>query len=110
MREQLTPKLHRFAYDLANTGGYLYLFWCPGCKEQHTIPVDRKKPPTPNWSYNGNHNSPTFAPSIRYLPPHPQCHFFIEEGCIRYLSDCDHDLKDKTIPMVEFPPEELCEN
>lgn len=36
-------------------------FWCPGCKEMHVV-----SPPVGNrgWTFDGNHDHPTFSPSI----------------------------------------------
>lgn len=99
--EKLTPKLRRLVTDNCT----LYFFWCPGCSEQHHYNCDCKNG-RPNWEYSGDHNSPTFHPSVRYLPPHSQCHFFVINGRIQYLNDCDHKLAGQTVDMVPYPSDE----
>lgn len=43
-------------------------FWCPGCKEMHqvrtTLPGLRGPIDGPSWQFNGDFDTPTFAPSI----------------------------------------------
>lgn len=39
-------------------------FFCPGCNGPHSIKVNSPNTPGPNWSYNGNPDSPTFTPSV----------------------------------------------
>lgn len=39
-------------------------FFCPGCNGPHSIKVNSPNAPGPNWSYNGNPDSPTFTPSV----------------------------------------------
>ncbi len=97
------------------------VFFCPGCKDTHTISTK-----TNMWSYNNNPINPTFHPSVlitsgHYLPNHTgecwctynakheikssftckRCHSFITEGSIKFLSDCSHSLASQT---VEIPP------
>lgn len=97
-------------------GGRL-LFWCPGCKEAHVV--------GPNWSFDGNYERPTFAPSIKVTgsqierdehgkwtgewvlgpdgKPLPQvCHSFVREGQIQFLGDCTHALAGQTVPLAVF--------
>ena len=75
----------------------LFMFWCPGCKCGHWFR-------TPPWTFNGDMIKPTVRGSIlvgKEKPP--RCHLFIESGKIRFLNDCDHNLKGQTIPMEPFP-------
>jgi hypothetical protein len=40
-------------------------FWCPGCKERHTVPVN--VPPGhvgASWTFNGDWDRPTLSPSL----------------------------------------------
>lgn len=73
-------------------------FWCPGCKSPHMVTVYLEGQPKPlpvAWTWNGNHESPTFGPSVNVNPNYPkkQCHFFVVNGQIRYQMDCWHDLR-----------------
>ena len=84
----MKKKLHKFENR--------YNFFCPGCKGIHTI----------NDSWNINTEAMTIKPSIPVtVPNHPElsrCHSFITNGEIRFLGDCPHELKNKTVPLPEF--------
>jgi len=85
--------------------GRTLLFWCPGCKCAHVIPIGEGDPP--RWTYNDNPDKPTFRPSINvtyngnddYAPA--VCHSFVTDGMIEYLGDSTHHLAGQT---VEIPP------
>ncbi|WP_061958103.1 DUF6527 family protein [Cupriavidus pauculus] len=108
-------------------------FWCPGCKDSHSIRYGEGA--GPRWSWNGNAERPTFTPSVlvrsgHYVPGHENgscwctyyaenpdephdfacgiCHTFVTEGNIQFLGDCTHELAGKTVPMVEFPEANSC--
>lgn len=75
-----------------------WLFYCPGCEAHHG--------PTESWSFNGDHEKPTFNPSILvdgYIRDAPmKCHLFVRDGQIQYLSDCTHALAGQTVPMEDM--------
>lgn len=80
-----------------------FLYWCPGCKYAHSIPV-------PRWSFNGDHTNPTFAPSVRHFTRHPEtgaertlCHYHVQCGKIQYCGDCEHELNGQVVDMVDIP-------
>lgn len=102
--------------------GPLVRFWCPGCAEVHAVPVGAG-----GWQYNGNPDKPTLTPSIlvrggHYAPgyggkgcwcdPDPdgddwgfkcqQCHSFVTDGRIQFLSDCSHALAGQTVDLEEW--------
>lgn len=99
-------KLRQFGPDAK--GQTTYWVYCPGCKSPHSIP-------TPRWSYNGDPDLPTFAPSVLVFvtpPDDPQtrrtlCHFFVADGNLVYLGDCPHEYAGRTIPLPEIPQEWL---
>lgn len=90
-------------------------FWCPGCDEAHVV--------NRSWTFNGNHDRPTFYPSIKVtgtqpitdeehaalmaggtVKPRPRCcHSFVTDGRIRFLSDCTHALAGQTVDLPEWP-------
>jgi len=95
------------------TGGYTW--WCPGCKQAHSVPVD--SPTRPSWSFDGNLEQPSFSPSVRHFvpaqapdpewwpegkPEHTFCHYFITAGVIDYCNDCDHEFSGQKVPMVDL--------
>ena len=85
-------------------------FFCPGCQYSHLIPVEGPRA----WRWNGNVNSPTFAPSIKVFggvcDPHltgkpttvPTCHSWVTDGEIRFLADSGHALAGQTVPLPEI--------
>lgn len=107
-------------------------FFCPGCSEWHQVAVQGGG--GPSWSFNGDYDRPTFAPSVRvmsmYSPANGRhgmlteeekaeysvlerqgsdalfnsrfgftCHSFVEDGYIRFLDDCTHDLRGQTVRL-----------
>lgn len=105
---------------------YRLLFWCPGCNEAHGVPVGEGM--RPKWEWNGSKETPTIQPSIlvtsghflrgdqpgscycdfeeRYGKPAPfkcrRCHSFVEDGKIRFLDDCSHELAGQTVELPEW--------
>lgn len=108
---------------LRNGQDGLLIFWCPGCDSAHGITVGEGA--GPRWSWDGNVDAPTFAPSIlvrseTWTPPvtaenHEDykrapwtqtkvatvCHSFVAAGRIQFLDDCTHGLAGQT---VDLPP------
>ena len=80
---------------------YGYRFHCPGCKSPHVIPT---VPYANGWGFNGDESSPTFSPSILVHPTEvsPRCHSFVENGRIRFLSDCTHELAGQTVDLPQL--------
>jgi hypothetical protein len=100
-----------------------YSFWCPGCNEPHVL--------SKGWAFSGTEELPTFNPSVlvtvghytpgwqagmecwcSYAKAHPdegsfylcsRCHSFVKAGQIQFLGDCTHALKDKTVPLPDWP-------
>lgn len=93
------------AYD----GGYSH--WCPGCEERHFIAVDAPLRNGAQWSFDGNHENPSFSPSVRIHVPDdgdervtPEwCHYFIKRGQIEYCGDSTHEFAGRTIPLPDIP-------
>jgi hypothetical protein len=81
----------------------VYVFYCPGCKEDHPY---RVKPYSelPVWTFNGDLESPTFTPSLlcNGSDPASRCHLFVTDGKIQYCSDCHHELAGQTVEMQEY--------
>lgn len=103
-----------------NGGHYGYRFHCPGCDAEHVITTD---PYPGGWRFNGDTARPSFQPSIlvqevripadadpaKVVSPYkpggvysPRCHSFVEDGRIRFLSDCGHALAGQTVPLPEI--------
>ena len=94
-----TPKLWEAKHD-NGSGASTFLFWCPACKAAHTYDTGGQH--RPNWTFDGNLESPTFTPSLRYLTG-TKCHLFVTNGVIQYCGDCPHDMAGKSTPMVDIP-------
>lgn len=89
-----------------------YYHWCPGCHSAHHYITDGSR----GWTFNGDVNKPTFKPSMRLSTPAYEddgvkysertlCHYFLTEGRIQFLADCDHELKGQTVPLPPLPSE-----
>ena len=76
---------------------FYYWFHCPGCDVPHSFDQ--------SWEFNGNHDTPTFSPSLllKESPAHLRCHLFVINGDISYLDDCTHSFAGKRIPIPEWP-------
>jgi len=77
---------------------------CPGCKQNHHVPIDGSR----GWKWNGSLEKPTITPSVNCLPyDNPEtkqrlvlhCHHFITDGKISFCQDCDHELKGQVIEL-----------
>lgn len=91
------------------------MFWCPGCVCAHVITTQRDDGQAhPCWTYDGDIEAPTFAPSVLIFIPastdpewvQPQqtlCHLFVRAGHIQFLTDCAHALAGQTVPMQPIP-------
>ena len=74
-----------------------YVFWCPGCEDNHAFIVRDDHKIRPNWTFNNDLNNPTFHPSLHY--PGRRCHLFVQNGNIIYQADCVHKLAGKIVPL-----------
>ena len=98
-------------------------FHCPGCSTMHVVRVVPDGA-LPCWGFNGDHERPTFTPSVlvsgTYWEPEvtpeniaewrrapwPQhkvervCHSFVRDGQIQFLGDCTHALAGQTVPLT----------
>ena len=80
----------------------MYYFWCEGCKCKHYIATGNNDCGFPIWKWNGNIEKPTIFPSIKvesFDGKPTVCHSFINDGKIKYLSDCTHELANKTVDL-----------
>lgn len=107
---------------LRKLGGGLIAFFCPGCKESHTIRVSGAHA----WGFNESGDAPTFTPSVLVTgvqcvnDEHGNwtgewvrdadgkgvkqvCHSFVTDGRIQFLGDCTHDLAGHTVDLPDFP-------
>jgi hypothetical protein len=104
--ETLSPILRR--------AGQRLVFRCPGCDIWHIVSVD--SPDSPNWSWNGNVEQPTFQPSILVRTgravhpgfvreegdPPEICHSYVTDGRIQFLPDSTHALAGRTVDIPLF--------
>ena len=63
---------------------------------------------TNNWSWNGDTEKPTLKPSIltefTWGPERTihRCHSFVNDGVVKFLSDCSHESANKEIELMEI--------
>jgi len=80
----------------------------PCILNQRYIPIQLKgdRNNTQNWSWNGDVEKPTLKPSIKtteYLDgEYVVCHSFVNDGIVKFLSDCTHDMVNREIPLKEI--------
>ena len=78
----------------------IVFFTCPGCGEDHGVWVNKPNPANQaRWTWNQSVTKPTFHPSILVQVPDRRCHSYVTDGNIRFLPDCFHELKGKTVPL-----------
>jgi hypothetical protein len=107
---------------LRSVEGGNFAFWCPGCGHSHEVAVGTPFRNGARWSFNGDQQKPTFAPSIHYKSGHHVdgtaqadcwlckrgskacrvCHSFIIDGRIQFLGDCTHALAGQTVDLPEW--------
>lgn len=89
-------KIHRSIFtDADKTKHVHWVFWCPGCEGYHQF--DER------WTKSGTDELPTFQPSLLVSPDDPsiRCHLFLQDGKLKFLGDCHHDLKGQTVDLPE---------
>lgn len=88
-----------------SSGQKWYTHFCPACERLHAIYVRGKL----EWSFNDDVFHPTFSPSVlcEYTVGEDQrkvrCHYFLENGILRYCSDSTHLLAGIAIPLPDLP-------
>ena len=80
--------------------GERFWFHCPGCDHAHCVI-------TPNWTWNGSYELPTFNPSVLVqcvgeAAGEERCHSYIKDGKIQFLNDCWHNLKGQTVDLPDL--------
>lgn len=78
-----------------------YIYWCPGCEDNHQIIV------APGyWGFDGDLERPTVDGSVLVrgsVWENRACHSYIRDGKIEFLSDSTHDLAGHTVEMLDWP-------
>jgi hypothetical protein len=86
-----------------------YYHWCPACNEPHGIAVSRPNRSGARWSFNGNFDKPTFAPSVKCTTTDEDgvertlCHYFITDGNVVFCNDNPHAMNGKTVALPNYP-------
>ena len=83
-----------------------YKYYCPACIKWHLVQTKPEGYDHPIWGFNGDVEKPTFTPSVyvtNHSPYNTQiCHSFVTDGSIEFLNDCSHDLRGKTVSMINL--------
>lgn len=80
------------------TGKEYMWFYCPGCKEAHSLIVKGKGA----WQWNGDRDRPSIKPSI-LVTGKSRCHSFVTDGQIKFLGDCTHKLSGQNVSIPKLP-------
>lgn len=86
----------------------VYIHWCPGCGMAHIAVTDQATTwtgiPTDRWSFDGNMEAPTFAPSFNIdLGNGQRCHYNINAGFMTFHADSTHKLAGSVVILPDFP-------
>lgn len=75
----------------------------PGPMPLRRIPViiKGKRNETNCWSWNGDTEKPTFKPSVLTRCGEHLCHSFVNDGLVKFLSDCSHEYAGKTMELLD---------
>ena len=70
------------------------------------LPLQAWEGEGPKWEFQGSVDNPTVSPAVRRLdssgdPDNLADHFFLIDGEVRYLPDCQHHLAGKKIQLEE---------
>lgn len=107
----------------SNDGLIGWSHWCPGCGHAHIFNVEQPTRAYPEfnivggvkWTFNGDMERPTFGPSMhisyggftspegKQIPRKTSCHYYLSNGALQFLSDCEHALAGQTVPLPDFP-------
>ena len=83
-----------------------FIWACPGCECSHQVPFVNLTGQGGRWVFNEDIDNPTLSPSVLVNPqndPHyKRCHCFVRNGHIEFLSDCDHELAGKIVPVPNW--------
>jgi hypothetical protein len=89
-------KTHISTHD----GVVMLLWFCPGCKCGHGVPVTGPRA----WAWNGDREAPTLGESVRTNarranPFYPICRCELRDGVIHFCADSTHALAGTKVPL-----------
>lgn len=107
-------KIKRFSKNEGWKNGEGWAHYCPACKETHGFATEIPFANGSKWTFNGNMEAPTFAPSMNIrIGPYPDgeddagridvCHYFLRNGRIEFLADCTHEMRGQTVDLPDLP-------
>ena len=97
-------KTQRITSDSGEFLGYAII--CPACTEVDDgslhLFYNKMNDGSPGWVFNGDHEKPTFRPSMLSQNSRTRCHSLVTEGKIQYLVDCTHNMAGQTMDLPDF--------
>lgn len=81
----------------------------PGPSSLTVLPVQIKgtRAGTGNWTWNGSTDAPDLKPSVLSKVGRNGgivCHSWINDGKVRFLGDCTHELAGQTLDLLDVEP------
>lgn len=82
--------------------------YCPACRKTHVIFAKPNQWGAPVFLWNGRMDLPDIFPSVRIRVGHGDeikmdiCHFFVQDGKIKYTSDSTHELAGKIVDLPDM--------
>tara|TARA_R110002050_G_scaffold246395_3_gene384179 strand:- start:1053 stop:1391 length:339 start_codon:yes stop_codon:yes gene_type:complete len=85
-------------------------FHIPSVARVQTLPViiNGSRQGTNCWTWNGDTEKPTLRPSVLVtgycgdIDADFRCHSWINDGSVQFLSDCSHELANKTVELLDI--------
>lgn len=75
----------------------------PGPSGELTLPfiLKGKREGTGCWTWNGDIEAPTLRPSVLTKGSHFICHSWVNDGKVKFLSDCSHEYAGQTLDLLD---------
>lgn len=104
--EKLSKKLmRRVGFNAVGTLAH----WCPACQRMHDFAIVKPFYNGSRWEWNQDVDKPTMSPSMKVEWSRSsgidRCHYFLEDGKLRYLADSTHDWKGQIVDLPDIPIE-----
>lgn len=81
----------------------MFMFWDIGLAQPNAFYIADNR----GWTWNENYEKPTVSPSVLLCGNNFRSHLFIQDGKLKYLSDCSHGYAGHTVDMIDFPEDWL---
>lgn len=85
-----------------NAGRTALLHRCPGCAGPRRTGLHAFPTGDGGWTFNGDVERPSCAPSVKHEHDGRVCHYRITDGRIAYCGDSTHALAGRTVDLPDL--------